>query len=554
MPRFLHVTRRGIRRAVPPVQRCWSFEATILRNRLAECAGSSVPTLAFEHLKRRGTLATPASLRAEKGATANRKADHIQINVHGDVSAKGIESGFEDYRFVHTALPEINLQNVDTTTTLFGYRLAAPILISCMTGGVAEAEDINITLAKTAQRFGFALGLGSARVLLERPDVLPSFGVRAYAPDVPILANLGAVQLNKGVGVEDCRRIVDLLGADALVLHLNALQEALQLEGDTEFEGLLARIENLCRRLERPVVVKEIGWGIAPDLVLRLLNAGVTAVDVAGAGGTSWSEVERHRMTSRVRQRVAAAFAGWGIPSAQAVRDARGAAPEALIFASGGIRDGIDIAKAVALGADVVGLAGPFLRAAIQGTDVAGELAQELVETMRITMFAIGTPDIRSLRVTSRLAHASDATVTSHAQLTYQTKESRDFVDITQDVEQVVAASGVRTGIVHIGSRHTTAAVRINENEPLLIEDFRAFLSQLTPNGAYRHNDLDGRRDVTPDEPRNARAHLQHLLLSTGESLAITGGRLDLGQWQRVFLIELDSARERQVTVQVMGR
>jgi isopentenyl-diphosphate delta-isomerase len=245
------------------------------------------------------------------------------------------------------------------------------------------------------------MGLGSGRVLLERPDVAETFDVRPVAPDILLFANLGAVQLNKGVTVDDCRRLVERLDADALVLHLNPLQEAVQPEGDGCFAGLLGRLEELSRRLEVPVVVKEVGWGLAPDTVRRLVAAGVAAVDVAGAGGTSWSEVERHRIADPVRSRVAGEFAGWGLPTAEAVRLAREAAPTSLVFASGGVRTGLDVAKAIALGADLAGLAGPFLRAAASGAACA--LAAELTQVLRVAMFCTGSRTVAELRGTSRL-------------------------------------------------------------------------------------------------------------------------------------------------------
>lgn len=499
-------------------------------------------------------MAVPTSRRLETDTTASRKAEHIRINVEEDVSAKGISSGFEIYRFVHCALPEIDLAAVDTSTVLFGYRLSAPVLISCMTGGVPEAERINIALAQVAQERRLALGLGSARVLLETPEVLSTFAVREYAPQVPLLANLGAVQLNKGVGPDQCRRIVDLLTADALVLHLNPLQEALQIEGDTDFSGLLVKIERLCHKLDVPVIVKEIGWGIAPDLVLRLMDCGVAAVDVAGAGGTSWSEVERHRLNTRMRAGVAAAFADWGIPTAEVVREARRVAPDALLFASGGIRTGVDVAKAIALGADMVGIAGPFLRAAAESEEAVHQLAEQLVEVLRITMFAVGALDLDHLQNTPRLVSLEgNRLITSQERLSYSTSRGRDFIDITDDVAGVVRRSGATEGIVHVSSHHTTAAIRINENEPLLIEDFRAMLERIAPEGDYGHNDLDRRVSAEPDEPQNGHSHCQHLLLSSGESVPLTGGRLELGAWQRIFLIELDSARQRHVTVQVIA-
>jgi isopentenyl-diphosphate delta-isomerase len=334
----------------------------------------------------------------------------LRINLEEDVSSKGVRSGFEEYAFVHCALPEIDLDDVDTSTELFGRTLAAPILISCMTGGTSQARRVNRTLARVAQDQRLAMGLGSGRALLEHPDLVDTFDVRVLAPDVLLFANLGAVQLNKGYGVDDCRRLVSMLRADALVLHVNALQEALQPEGDTCFGGLLAKIEAVCRRLDVPVVVKEVGWGISADITRALFDVGVKAVDVAGAGGTSWSEVERHRIAEPWRARVAGAFAGWGIPTAECLREARRLAPDGHIFASGGIRDGLDIAKAIALGADLAGIAGPFLRAAANGRDAATVLAREITEVLRVAMFALGTPTLADLRFTPRLHRSSDNT------------------------------------------------------------------------------------------------------------------------------------------------
>lgn len=338
----------------------------------------------------------------ERG-TAARKDDHIRINLEEDVTGKGVTSGFERYRFVHNALPEIDLAQVDTSSQLLARPLKAPILISCMTGGTSEAARINSLLAEVAQAHGFAMGLGSGRVLLEHPEVLPTFRVRHLAPDVPLIANLGAVQLNRSVGVNECSRLVELLQADALALHLNALQEALQPGGDTCFGGLLSQIERLCRELDVPVVVKEVGWGLSPDVVRALIDAGVSIVDVAGAGGTSWSEVERHRIVDPVRARVAGAFAGWGISTAEAVVGARRAAPRAVIVASGGLTSGVDVAMAIALGADLAGLAGPFLRAAAAGPAAVSDLASELVEVLRTVMFVLGIASVGDLQGTSRL-------------------------------------------------------------------------------------------------------------------------------------------------------
>jgi isopentenyl-diphosphate delta-isomerase len=330
---------------------------------------------------------------------------HLRINLEHDVSAKGVTTGFERYAFRHEALPDLDFADIDTRIDLFGRTLAAPLLISCMTGGTPEAARINRRLALTAQRFGVGMGLGSGRALLESPDQLPTFDVRDIAPGVVLFANIGAAQLNKGYGVPECRRLVQLLRADVLAIHLNPLQEALQPEGDTRFSGLLRAIGQVCAGLEVPVVVKEVGSGIAADTVERLMAAGVRGIDVAGAGGTSWSEVERFRIEQPWRARVAGAFAGWGIPTARCVIEARAAAPQTTILASGGIRDGVDIAKAIALGADVAGIAGRFLRAAEgdSGTDAPDDFARELIETLRVTMFCIGARTIADLRRTQRL-------------------------------------------------------------------------------------------------------------------------------------------------------
>jgi isopentenyl-diphosphate delta-isomerase len=336
-------------------------------------------------------------------ATPARKAEHLRINIEHDVAGKGIAAGFDAYVFAHRALPEIDLADVDPSLEIFGRRLRAPLLVSCMTGGTPEARRINQHLARVAQEYGLAMGLGSGRALLESPESLESFDVRDVAPDVSLWANLGAVQLKKGYAAAECRRLVEMLCADALVLHLNPLQEALQPEGDTCFRGLLEQIAMLCAAVDFPIVVKEVGWGIGPGDVRALFDAGVAAVDVAGAGGTSWSEVERYRIAEPWRARVAQTFAGWGLPTAQCLVDARVAVPGGMLIASGGLRTGLDVAKALALGANLAGIAGPFLRAADRSPDAAGELARELVETLRIALFCVGARTLAELRDGARL-------------------------------------------------------------------------------------------------------------------------------------------------------
>jgi len=321
----------------------------------------------------------------------------------GEDVASGLTSGFERYRFVHQALPECDLAAIDTTQTFLGKRLRLPLLVSSMTGGTDEATTINHRLAEAAQEAGIALGVGSQRSAMEQPALAGTFRVRDCAPDILLFANIGAAQLNRGYGVDECHRAVAMIGADALILHLNALQEALQPEGDHRWRGLLAKIETVCRTVGVPVVAKEVGWGIAPAVARRLIDAGVAAIDVAGAGGTSWSQVEMHRARNPMAARVAAHFGDWGIPTAECVAGVAAALPGVPLIASGGLRSGVDAAKAIALGADLCGLALPFLKAAAISTDTVHEAIDELATTLRIAMFAIGAPDLAALKGTPHL-------------------------------------------------------------------------------------------------------------------------------------------------------
>ncbi len=334
--------------------------------------------------------------------TARRKRDHVRINLERDVSSlRG--NGLDAWRFVPSALPELDLQAVRVDTALFGRPLAAPLLISSMTGGADDLAPINRRLAEAAQQTGIAMGVGSQRAAVESPALSESFRIRAIAPDVPLMANLGAVQLNYGYGLDQAQSAVDMIEADALILHLNALQEAVQPEGDTRFAGLLRRIEDLARTLPVPIVIKEVGWGISAADATRLRDVGVAAIDVAGAGGTSWSEVEKHRADSEVDHAVASAFRAWGLSTAESLVAVRAVAPDLTLIASGGLRDGIDVATCLALGADVAGLAGPFLRAAATSTDAVVDAIGVLARTLRIAMFAAGIADLTSLRDTPAL-------------------------------------------------------------------------------------------------------------------------------------------------------
>ena len=327
-----------------------------------------------------------------------RKLDHLRICSEEDVSARNITAGFERYRLTHRALPELDLREIDLNTHFLGKELRAPLLISAITGGTAQARQINLNLADAAQALGIAMSVGSQRAAIEDPDQIPTYQVRSVAPDVLLFANLGAVQLNYGYGLAECRQAVEMIAADALILHLNPLQEALQPDGNVNFAGLLDKIGGICRDLDVPVIVKEVGWGLSVAVARQLADFGVAVLDVAGAGGTSWSEVEKHRAQNELQRRIAAHFARWGIPTAEAIAQAHRGAPGLPIIASGGVRTGPEAAIALALGADLVGLARPLLVPATVSTEAVQDELQVLIEGLRIAMFAAGLRDIPALK------------------------------------------------------------------------------------------------------------------------------------------------------------
>jgi isopentenyl-diphosphate delta-isomerase len=331
-----------------------------------------------------------------------RKSDHIKINLEQDVRS-ALTTGLEKYRFVHEALPELDLDRIDTTLSLFGKKLASPTLVSSMTGGTSEAETINMRLAEAAQECGLAMGVGSQRAAIEHPEQAVTFQVRRVAPDILLFANIGAVQFNYGYGIDQCRKAVEMIEADALYLHLNPVQEAVQDAGDTNWVGLAKKIEEVCKKLEVPVIAKEVGWGISERTAKILAECGVGAIDVAGAGGTSWSQVEMHRAPDEFTRHLAATFVGWGIPTAESIVGVKRAVPEMRVFASGGIKDGLDIAKCIALGASLGGMAGQFLKAAAISTENVVESMELIKRQIEVTMFATGAGTLDELRA-GRLA------------------------------------------------------------------------------------------------------------------------------------------------------
>ena len=335
--------------------------------------------------------------------TQTRKADHLRICLEEDVQFQALGNGFAAYRFTHSCLPELDKSEIELHTNFLGKNLGAPLLISSMTGGTETAKLINYRLAEAAQHYQLAMGVGSQRIAVEKPELAHTFNVRAVAPDILLLANLGAVQLNYSYGIEQCLRVVDNLEADALILHLNPLQECIQPNGDTNFKGLLAKIANLCKQLPVPVIAKEVGNGISAKMAPRLIDAGVTAIDVAGAGGTSWALVESERAENPLQRKLGRTFADWGMPTADCIVDIRRIFTDIPLIASGGLRNGLDMAKAIALGADLAGLAFPFLQAAADSPEAIRDLVELLLAELTTVLFCTGNANFLALKQSSAI-------------------------------------------------------------------------------------------------------------------------------------------------------
>lgn len=329
---------------------------------------------------------------AQAALERDRKAEHIALSLEGRMQLG--RRFFDDYRFRHCALPEIDRAEIDLSVDFLGRRLSAPLLISSMTGGTEEAMRINRHLARAAEVAGVAIGVGSQRKAIEQPDLAASFQVRDLAPSVPLLANLGAVQLNYGYGVEECTRAVEMIQADALVLHLNPLQEAIQPEGQCDFSGLLPKIGAVVREIGVPVIVKEIGCGISGEAGRALRDEGVTIIDSAGLGGTSWARIEAQRAHDLDLGEL---FADWGVPTPESIRQLA-AIGGLTVIGSGGVRSGVDVAKALALGADLVGLAHPFLEAATRSAEETTAAVRGVLRELEIAMFCVGARSVAELQ------------------------------------------------------------------------------------------------------------------------------------------------------------
>ena len=330
-----------------------------------------------------------------------RKADHLEVCLKENVQSKKVTAGFEDVHLVHRALPDIEREKVDLSTTVFGYKFSAPLFIGAMTGGTAKATKINSAIAEAVEELKLGMGVGSQRIAINNPQVENSFSVvREKAPTAFILANIGGPQLVSKYGLKEAKKAIEMVQANALAIHLNALQEAVQPEGDTNYSGLIKKIGDLTQELDVPVIVKETGAGISAEDAKLLASAGVAGIDVAGVGGTSWAAVEYYRAKARqdvISQRLGETFWDWGIPTAVSVVEAVQSVKVPLV-ASGGIRNGVDAAKALALGANLASATYPFLQPATTGSEDVKKALRHLVGEVRNAMFLVGADSIKKLQ------------------------------------------------------------------------------------------------------------------------------------------------------------
>jgi isopentenyl-diphosphate delta-isomerase len=342
-----------------------------------------------------------------------RKKEGIDIPLQKNVQAKTTSTYLEYVRLVHNALPEVDYDDIDTSMTFLGKRFSAPIIIDSMTGGTDEATVINGRLGELAEKYGFGMGLGSQRAGLKSEELAATYSIaRKNAPNAFLIANIGGAQLSKGFTVDEAKRIVKMIGANALVVHLNPLQELVQPEGEPRYKGVLAQISELAKTIDVPLIVKEVGAGISKEVAIKLEMANVSAINIAGAGGTSWAGVEKIRAESLkddLKKHLGEMFWDWGIPTAASLIEVRRAVKLPLI-ASGGLRNGLEVAKCVALGASMAAMAYPFLQTAAQSRESLFAFADAILAELKSTMFLVGAKNIAALAssryiLTGMLAH-----------------------------------------------------------------------------------------------------------------------------------------------------
>lgn len=333
--------------------------------------------------------------------TRTRKADHIRIALTHDVQAKQITTGLEDVSLVHRALPEVNREDVALSTTMFGHKFAAPVIVGAITGGTPAASKINATIAEVVEKLGLGMGVGSQRAAIEQKPLAKTFSIaRRKAPNAFLIANMGAVQLVNGFGMREIRKALEMIDADAIALHLNPLQEAAQPEGQTAFKGVLSKIREVIDEIDKPVIVKETGAGIGAEDARRLEDVGVACIDVSGAGGTSWAAVESYRSEEKNNEfagTLGKVFWDWGIPTAQSIVEVTQTV-KIPVIASGGLRDGVEAAKSLSLGAELVSLSQPILHSSVMGETATENTLLSMIEELRNAMFLVGAKSVENLR------------------------------------------------------------------------------------------------------------------------------------------------------------
>lgn len=325
--------------------------------------------------------------------TEKRKAEHIRICLEQKAQARNVKAGFEDIHLVHRALPEVNRKDINLSTSFLGKKFNAPLIVGAMTGGTEEAIPINTAIAEAVEKLGLGMGLGSQRAAIEDQKLEKTYSVaRKAAPNAFLIANIGGVQLVHGYGIKEVRKVVEMIDADAIAIHLNALQEAVQPEGQTNFKGVLAKIAQVAGELDKPVIVKETGAGISAEDAKALQEAGVKAIDVGGVGGTSFAAVEYYRGKTSLGE----AFWDWGIPTAVSIVESTQSA-KLPVIASGGVRSGMDVAKALALGVSLASVSQPVLEAAVKGSVETEKLLSRFIEELRNVLFLVGAKDVAGL-------------------------------------------------------------------------------------------------------------------------------------------------------------
>lgn len=327
--------------------------------------------------------------------TEKRKADHIRICLEQKAQAKKATAGFGDIQLIHRTLPEVDCEKIDLSTSFLGKKLNAPLIVGAMTGGTKEAAEINASIAEAVESLGLGMGVGSQRAAIENGKLEPTYTIaRKKAPNAFLIANIGGVQLVHGYGLKEAKRAVEMVEADALAIHLNAMQEAVQPEGQTDFKGVLAQIAKIAGDLDKPVIVKETGCGIAAEDAEALETAGVAAIDVGGAGGTSFAAVEYYR--SKNRKIVDETFWDWGIPTAVSLIETTQTV-KIPVLASGGLRTGLDVAKSLALNASLASISQPILETAVKGSKPTEEHLSFLTDELRKAMFLVGAKNLKAL-------------------------------------------------------------------------------------------------------------------------------------------------------------